>query len=72
MERFVFAPAAHGRGKNPLTSHADNCCGCCLGLPTVLSGTSYESDQKPCFVVHFFLLNLIDKLRLCNRCTALT
>ena len=32
MGRFVFAPAAHGRGKNPLTSHAERFCGCCLGL----------------------------------------
>jgi|GEM_PF-3945876 len=32
MGRFVFTPAVRGRGKNPLTSHADHCCGRCLGL----------------------------------------
>ena len=67
-----FFPCRARQGKNPLTSHAVRFCGRCLGLPTVLSGTSYENDQKPCFFVHFFLLSLIDKLRLCNRCTALT
>ena len=33
MERFVFAPAVRGRGKNPLTSHAEGAALCCLGLP---------------------------------------
>lgn len=38
MERFVFAPAVRGRGKNPLTSHVERFCGRCLGLPAAPSG----------------------------------
>ncbi|MDY5590702.1 MAG: hypothetical protein SPF51_04055, partial [Candidatus Fimivicinus sp.] len=37
MERFVFAPAVRGRGKNPLTSHAVGEALCCLGLPSAPS-----------------------------------
>jgi hypothetical protein len=64
MGRFVFAPAVRGRSKNPLTSHAESCCGRCLGLPTAPSGAGSKSDQKPCSFMRFFLLlDFIDKLK---------
>ena len=34
------------------TSAAERFSGRGLGLPTVPSGTGYETDQKPCFFVH--------------------
>ena len=67
MERFVFAPVVRGRGKNPLTSHAESLLRALPRPPDSTAahkGAGYESDQKACFFVHFFLLlDFIDKLK---------
>lgn len=53
MERFVFAPAVRGRGKNPLTSHVERFCGRCReaeaapsGPRPVYSGSGFELSSS--------------------------